>query len=80
MSTDWEGILDKDVDTATEHFTDAIMKAAKANIPIKIMAPKQNDKPWMTSELKFSIQKRDRLFKRAKGTSSDDDWGRWRNQ
>ena len=80
MSTDWEGILDKDVDTATEHFTDAIMKATKANIPIKIMAPKQNDKPWMTSELKLSIRKRDRLFKRAKRTNSDDDWGRWRNQ
>ena len=68
MSTDWERILVNNDNTATENFTDAIMKAAKENIPIEIMALKQNDKPWMTSELKLSIRKRDRLFKRAKRT------------
>ena len=80
MSTDWEGILDKDVDTATEHFTYTIIKAAKENIPMKIMALKQNDKPWKTSELKLSMRKRDQLFKPAKRTNSDNDRGRWRDQ
>ena len=80
MDTDWKAILDRDIDSATEQLTSAIMTAAKENIPTKTLNARQNDKPWMTNELKRNLRKRDRLFKRAKRTKNEDDWGRWREQ
>ena len=80
MDADWEAILDRDIDSATEQFTSAISTAAKETIPTKILRTKRKDKPWMTNELKRNIRKRDRLFKQAKRTNNYVDWERWRNQ
>ena len=50
--TDWDRVLDCDVDDASNNFTDALMTAAKAAIPLRTISPKINDKPWFNSELK----------------------------
>ena len=80
MDTDWDTLLDTDLDEATDNFTNALMTAAKASIPVRTICKKANDKPWFNSELKRHIRKRDRLFKIAKKRNTDNDWERWRRQ
>ena len=79
MNTDWARILDNDVDTATTLFISALHEAAAASIPIR-RKRQQNQKPWITAELKRNIRKRDRLFKIAKQTQNEYNWARWRHQ
>ena len=66
--TDWDTILDCDTDEATEKFTETFLNAANAAIPHRNITIKSTDKPWVTSELKKNIRKRDRLFRTAKKT------------
>ena len=80
QNTDWTHILNNDVDTATELFVAEINNAAVASIPIKRKAKPSRQKPWVTSELKRHIRKRDRLFKIAKQNQTDFNWQRWRYQ
>ena len=80
LDTDWDGLLDCDLDTATDNFTDALLTAAKVSIPCRTITTKSNDKPWFTLELKREIRKRDRLFHIAKKRNTDHDWDRWRRQ
>ena len=80
MDTDWDTLLNTDLDEATNNFTYALMTAARASIPVRTTSIKANDKPWFTSELKRQIRKRDRLFKIAKKRNTDNDWDRWRRQ
>ena len=81
MDTNWRQILEMDIDDATIDFTSAILSAAKQAIPTKVVRIRQNDKPWITSELKRNIRKRDRLFKTARQKQADDQaWDKWRRQ
>ena len=68
MDTEWDDLLDCDLDQATDNFTNALMSAAKASIPFKAFSTKSNNKPWYNLELKREIRKRDRLFHTAKKT------------
>ena len=80
METDWNSIIEKDIDTATVEFTSAILKAASKTIPTKTVPIRHRDKLWVTADLKRHIRKRDRLFKRAKKQQTEYDWKRWRDQ
>lgn len=80
VTTDWNDILDNDIDTATNLFISAIHTAASAAIPRKRKINYSQQKPWMTSELRRNIRKRDRLFKVAKRTETAFNWDRWRYQ
>ena len=80
METDWDRLLDCDIDTATDNLTEALLTAAKASIPVKTFTTKFNNKPWFNLELKRQIRKRDRLFKIAKRQDTPEDWQRWRTQ
>ena len=80
MDTDWDSLLNCDIDDAVDNFTDALLTAAKASIPVRIVSKKSNNKPWFSSELKSHIRKRDRLFNIAKKRNTDYDWERWRHQ
>ena len=80
LNTDWESILNNDVDTATEHFVSALHAAATASIPVKRKRQSPHQKPWLTAELRRGIRKRDRLFKIAKQTPTDFNWERWKFQ
>lgn len=66
MTSNWEDIVDRDIDAAVDEFTTTLLSAAEAAIPSKIISSKSKDKPWMTASIKRSIKKRDRLFKIAK--------------
>ena len=81
MNIDWRQILETDIDTATTNFTSALLSAARQAIPTKTIRIRQNDKPWVTSELKRHIRKRDRLFRTARHKHADNQaWDRWRRQ
>ena len=80
MDTDWDSILDEDIDIATEKFTSAILGAASSSIPKKTKQIRHKDKPWMTNYLKLNIRKRDRLFKLARKRQSQKDWDKWKQQ
>ena len=67
LDTDWTHILDNDIDTATTQFICALHEAAISSIPTINRKQKNNQKPWVTTELrKKNIRRRDRLFKLAK--------------
>ena len=66
MNTDWDNLMDCDLDKATENFADALMATTKASIPQKTFSTKSNNKPWFNLELMRQIRKRDRLFFIAK--------------
>ena len=76
---EWNEITDKDVDLATEAFTEAILDTASRCIPTKTVRTR-SDKLWVTTDLRRQIRKRDRLFKLARARQTDYDWTRWRTQ
>ena len=52
LEIDWNRLLDLDLDEATDNFTDVLMTAAKAAIPVLTISPPNNNKPWFSAELK----------------------------
>ena len=80
IDTDWDTILDNDINEATVQFTHTILNAAKESIPQHIKTIRNRDKPWVNSDLKRQIRKRERLFRKAKARNSDSDWNRWKLQ
>ena len=80
LNVNWEIILSKGVNEATELFTQAIKNAAHQSIPQQVLKTHKKDKPWVTRELKIEIRKRNRLFKRAKNFQSQHSWETWRLQ
>ena len=77
--TNWDAIANKDLDEAVHMLTSTLLDAATRCIPTKIIRPKQ-EKPWVTSELRQAMRKRDRLFKLARSRQTEHDWSRWRAQ
>ena len=56
------------------------MKIAESCIPHNIVTIRPNDKPWMTSEIRRLIRKRQKLFKRRNNSAVDrDNYNRMRN-
>ena len=62
--TDWDAIVEKDVDEAVALLITTILHAADKSIPIKTIRSR-NDKPLVSAELRREIRKRDRLFKQV---------------
>ena len=80
LRTDWNAILDKDIDDATIDFTSHILDAARQCIPTKRIR-RRHDKPWVTTQLLRQIRKRERLFNVARKRKTDEQaWTRWRTQ
>ena len=80
INTNWQNIIDKDIDSAIEEFTSTLLDAARLTIPTKTVTIRHRDKPWVTADLKRQIRKRDRLFKKARNSQTNYDWERWRQQ
>ena len=78
--TDWDAILDNNIDEAAVHFTEAILDAARDPIPQHTVIIKSRDKPWVNSYLKKQIRKRERLFRVAKKYDNERDWNHWKQQ
>ena len=83
--TDWDTIINDD-DTTNNvciNFTDKFLTIAKECIPLKTILVRHNDKPWISSELKKEIIKRDRLrqkFLRLKTLSTEQKYKSQRNK
>ena len=80
MSTNWDAIINQDIETAAKDFTEAVMDAATHAIPKKIVLVTHSDKPWLTPELRKEMRIRDRLFKAAKKRPTNYNWNKWRQQ
>ena len=80
IQTDWNFIEEKNIHDATEQFTQTIWMAATDAIPMKIIKRRQDDKIWVTAELRMCMRKRDRLFRIAKQRQTTRDWSKWREQ
>lgn len=80
MDTDWQRILENDIESATDEFTNTLINAARVVIPTKSRTTTSRQKPWVTAFLKRHIRKRERLFKIAKQKNTEYNWERWRNQ
>ena len=70
LETDWANMLNQDIETATNSIISTILDAATASIPVKHKLI-QNQKGWVTPDLKRNIRKRERLFKIAKRTQTN---------
>ena len=80
LRTDWDAILDRDIDNATADFTTCILDAARQCIPTKRIR-QRHDKPWVTTDLLRQIRKRERLFNTARKRKTDKQaWTRWKTQ
>ena len=80
IDTDWDRVLEGDINSSTEKFTEVIIDAASKAIPVKTITIQPRDKPWMTSFLKHNMNKRDRLFRLAQRRQTTEDWDKWRQQ
>lgn len=79
---DWEGTFlnCESVDSACETFSNVFIEFAEICIPSKLVTVRPNDKPWMTSELRTNIRKRDRLHKIARNSKSIKDIKKFKSQ
>ena len=80
INTDWDMILNGDINNSTEKFTEVILEAASQSIPTKTIHSRPKDKPWMNSYLKHNMRKRDRLFRLALKRQNPEDWNQWKSQ
>ena len=54
----------------TKNLTDTVLKLAADSIPNRIIAIRNNDLPWITSDIKKLMRKRNRLRRKAKKLNS----------
>ena len=58
LTTDWDSIKDRNIDTYAQNISYSILKIASECIPNKCITVKPSDPPWITSVLKRQIRKR----------------------
>ena len=76
---DWLKIfLVDDINVSAETFTDIFFSIAKQCMPTKTVKVRSNDTPWMTDELRCSIVKRNKMYKKAKLSAKAEDWEHFR--
>lgn len=74
--TNWRELLSptKNVDTMVNDITSTILNCAKETIPRKTIKINKHDKPWMTYAIKQQMKKRDKLFKKASLSNTQEDF------
>jgi len=53
------------INSIWDHFKTSLEESIKRNVPIKT-TPKKDGCPWITSDIKRLIRKRDRCYKRSR--------------
>ena len=74
LTTDWESLKDRNIDTYAQNISNSILKIASECIPNKCITVKPSDPPWITSVLKRQIRKRRRAYRKAKTTNQSHHW------
>jgi hypothetical protein len=77
----WNNILNEnDLNTAVENFNTTLLRTCKKYIPHKRITFTPKDKEWITVDIKLEIDKRNKLFHRAKQSGSPQLFERYRQQ
>ena len=80
-STDWSFIsTNSNINEITQTFEEILMKASNDYVPKVTFTVRPNDKPWMNSEIRKEIRKRDRLYHKAKISKSQIHWQNFKNK
>ena len=75
----WDEIFENnDVDIISRSVTEIIIDGADRNIPNRIITVRKDSPPWLTTEIKRHIRRKNRLHKRAKRTNSNGNWAKFR--
>ncbi len=78
-STDWGTLfINDDIDITTTNVTDHILKLCDKHIPHKEILVRPSDPPWLTTDVKRLIRKRNRLHKKAKEKNTENHWANFR--
>ena len=79
-NVDWN-IVDEipDINTAVNFWNKLFLDVAERHAPTKRTRIKGCHVPWMTSELKTSMQERDRSFRKATKSNSPSDWSKYKS-
>ncbi|MCG8096816.1 MAG: hypothetical protein JAZ17_24870 [Candidatus Thiodiazotropha endolucinida] len=76
--TDWNTLRNDDVDVYASNIINHLLSIAKDCIPNKMTRIKPTDPPWITSEIKRTIRKRKRAYRKAKQTNSPAHWSKFK--
>ena len=78
-AVDWDLVLlETDIDTLVDKFSNLLTQAALASIPSKIITVRKSEPPWINNLVRRAIRKRNRLHKKAKKTNNPDHWSKFR--
>ena len=71
----WNSILtNHPIDDSCKTFTETLSHIIKECVPHKTITTRSTDPPWFKHDLKTMINKRNKLYKKAKRTNAKDDW------
>ena len=75
----WDLIFEtNDVDTITRSVTEILIEKADNTIPNRIITVRKDSPPWLTTEIKRHLRKKNRQHKLAKRTQTTGDWAKFR--
>ena len=79
-NVDWNSVDEiPDINTAVNYWNKLFSDVAERHAPTKRTRIKGCHVPWMTSELKTSMQERDRCFCKATKSNSPSDWSKYKS-
>ena len=76
----WDLIFENQIgiDNIVQTVTNTLLEMAAETIPNRIITVRNGDLPWITTELRKLMRKRDRLRKKAKKKNSDYYWSKFK--
>ncbi|MCG7877682.1 MAG: reverse transcriptase domain-containing protein [Candidatus Thiodiazotropha endolucinida] len=75
---DWNSIRNDDVNIYAESFTDNLLALAEQSIPCKTVTIRPRDLPWINSDIRKTMRKRNRLFRKYKHDHRIDTYSRFK--
>ena len=80
-SMPWDLIFQNQIgiDNIVKTFTSILLEIAAETIPNRIITVRNGDLPWISTELRKLMRKRDRLRKKAKQKNSDYYWSKFKS-
>lgn len=74
-NVNWIALLTSySIDKSCELFTSTFMNIVKQCVPTKNVTIRPNDAPWFTHDLKTIMNRRNKMYKKAKRTKRNEDW------
>jgi len=78
-AVDWDALfVDDDIDNIVSNITREVIQSADANIPNRIITVRKDNPPWLTSNIKKCIRRKNRLHRRAKRSNIPGHWAQFR--